>query len=100
MTNQLNPTGNVELEEIETTQWRELNEALLRLEENEDFKKVILDGYFKDKAVNQVSLLATDYIKRNNLRGFVMEELVAISALQGYFAMLKNLGGSFEDEVD
>ena len=45
-----------------------LKQALDRLEQNPDFKKVILDGYFKDKAINGVSLLATDYVRKNGLR--------------------------------
>ena len=75
-----------------------LKQALERLEGNPDFKKVILDGYFKDKAVNGVSLLATDYIRRNGLRPEVMEGLVAISQLQDYFLTIKKMGTT--DEYD
>lgn len=75
-------------------------QALERLEANPDFKKVILDGYFKDKAVNGVSLLATDYIRRNGLRPEVMEGLVAISHLQDYFLTIKKMGTTedYDDE--
>ena len=62
-----------------------MRQALERLENNPDFQKVILDGYFKDKAVNGVSMLASGYIKKNGLRADIMESLVAISQLQDYF---------------
>ena len=77
-----------------------MRQALERLETNPDFQKVILDGYFKDKAVNGVSLLATTYIKRNGLRPDVMESLVAISQLQDYFISIKQLGAEAPEDID
>ena len=75
-------------------------QALDRLKTNPDFKKVILEGYFKDKAINGVSLLATDYVRRNGLRPEVMEGLVAISHLQDYFITIDKMGTVEEDEID
>ena len=93
------PTENVEnqdLESVENQYWVDMNDALVRLKNGtpqpDDFKKVILEGYFKDKAINGVSLLATDYVKDNGLRPNVMEQLVAISALEDYFATITSLG--------
>ena len=73
-------------------------QALDRLETNPDFKKVILEGYFGDKAVNGVSLLATDYVRKNGLRAEIMENLVAISNLQDYFLTIKKMGTEPEDD--
>ena len=73
-------------------------QALDRLETNPDFKKVILEGYFRDKAVNGVSLLATDYVRKNGLRAEIMENLVAISNLQDYFLTIKKMGTEPEDD--
>lgn len=73
-------------------------QALDRLETNPDFKKVILEGYFRDKAVNGVSLLATDYVRKNELRAEIMENLVAISNLQDYFLTIKKMGTEPEDD--
>lgn len=81
-----------EILRVENTYWAEMAQALERLESNEDFKKVILDGYFKDKAINGVSLLATDHVKRGGFRGDIMEQLVAISQLEDYFITIKSLG--------
>ena len=75
-----------------------MRQALERLEQNPDFVKVIMDGYFKDKAINGVSLLASNYIKKNGLRPDVMESLVAISQLQDYFITVKQLGAELPEE--
>lgn len=75
-------------------------QALDRLEQNPDFKKVILEGYFRDKAVNGVSLLATEYTRRNGLRPVIMEDLNAISVLQDYFLTIKRMGTEPEDDED
>lgn len=75
-----------------------MKQALERLENNPDFQKVILDGYFKDKAVNGVSMLASGYIKKNGLRPDIMESLVAISQLQDYFITVKQLGAEDDSE--
>lgn len=91
-----NQTNN----EVMTTSndyWVDLAEALVRLEKNTDFKKVILEGYFRDKAVDGVSMLAHPEVKRRNQRGEVFEGLVAISQLQDYFLTIKNLGLFEED---
>lgn len=96
MSNNQLPTENVDglaLESVEVQYWVDLKDALVRLEANEDFKKVILDGYFRDKAVDGVSLLATEYVVANGLRTRVMESLVAISQLEDYFKTIKAMGG-------
>ena len=75
-----------------------MKQALERLENNPDFQKVILEGYFKDKAVKGVSMLASGYIKKNGLRADIMESLVAISQLQDYFITVKQLGAEDDSE--
>ena len=85
----------------DNTYWKTMQEALERLHKNEDFKKVILEGYFKDRAIDCTSLLASTHIIENGLRPQVMEDLVAISKLQDHFMTINNLGGiSEEDEED
>lgn len=99
MTNQI-PTDTVELEAVTRANLIQKYEALQRLKENKDFQVLILDGYLKESAVDKVSLLASDYVRKNNLRGIIMEELVAISALEGYFDMVANLGAPVDEEED
>lgn len=81
------------LEDAETQYWVEQYEGLVELEKCPNFKKVILEGYFKDRALDSVSLLATDYIRNSGKRPEVMEVLVAISNLQDHLATIKNIGG-------
>lgn len=69
-------------------------EALQRLEQNEDFKILILDGYLKTNALDSVSLLARPDIKKRNERGDVMEDLISVSNLRYYFDMVTRLGQS------
>lgn len=80
--------------------WVGMKQALERLENNPDFQKVILEGYFKDKAINGVGMLASGYIKKNGLRSDVMESLVAISQLQDFFITVKQLGTEPEEDED
>ena len=86
------PTDIVELETIERVDLTRKWEALERLKENPDFKVVVLDGYLKEKAIEFTSLLATDYVRRNNLRSTIFEQLAAISCFGEYLHMIENLG--------
>jgi len=88
--------SNQEAETVERQYWIDMSNALKRLEKNEDFKLVIKEGYFKDKAVNGVSLLATDYVIENNLRTKVMEGLIAVSHLEDHLATIHNMAASAE----
>ena len=98
-----NQTAELELtaEQIkEYNYWVGMRQALERLEANPDFQKIILDGYFKDKAINGVSLLASPLVKRNGSRGDVFESLVAISQLQDYFITIKDMGAEDDSEEE
>ena len=87
----------VEQEEVE--QWVSLYESFTRLKANEDFQKLILDGFIKDKSEMHVSQLATEYVRKAGIRGSIMEELVGISVLQNYFNTVVNMG-SFSSEYE
>lgn len=89
-----------ELETVESQYWVDQAEALARLEKNKDFQMVVLNGYFKDKAINGVSMLAEPYVKTQGQRGDIMEDMVAISNLQYHFKMIKNLGAIAQDDMD
>lgn len=90
----------VELEMVENQQWISRWEALQRLEKNPDFINVISEGYIRDRAINGVSMLANEGVKRQGQRPDVMEMLVAVSTLQDYFRMIKNLGAIAKDELE
>lgn len=89
-----------QLEMVENQQWISRWEALQRLEKNPDFINVISEGYIRDRSLNGVSMLANEGVKRQGQRPDVMEMLVAVSTLQDYFRMIKNLGAIAKDEMD
>lgn len=80
--------------EVENKYWTDMYKSLERLHDNPDFKRVILEGYFKDRAINGVSMLANRGVIENNRRGQLMEELVAVSHLQDFFITITNLGSA------
>ena len=89
-----------QLLEVENRYWVDMWTSLERLKENKDFQKVILEGYFKDKAVNGVSLLAQDAIVQGGHRTAVMEDLIAISSLEDFFITIENLGTVPSEDED
>lgn len=98
--NTLETNDDSNIIEIDNKYWHDLYLALKRLEENKDFQKLILETYFKDKAVNLVSMLANQHVVNTNKRGEIMEELVAISRLQDFFIYVKNLGAPAPDDEE
>ena len=97
--NQMTADNGFTAEELEEyNYWVGMRQALERLEANPDFKKVILEGYFKDRAVNAVSALSSQYVRKSGTRGELMEELNAISQLQQHFIIIKSMGAEAPDD--
>lgn len=97
----MNNLSEEEILEVENQYWVNMWNDLRSLKEDERFKRVILDGYFKDKAINGVSLLARDDVVSNGHRSAVMEDLIAISSLEDFFISIENLGSiPAEDSVE
>lgn len=96
----INPTttDNVELETADRTDLINKFEALERLLENPDFKVVVLEGYLKDRAIDQVSLLADPRMAAN--RAQLFEGLAGISHLEQYFRMIQALGAPAKEEAE
>lgn len=94
---------NQTLETADRTAAVEKYEALqVLLNENTEagkaFKTLVTDGYLREKAIETTSLLATNYAKQPGIRSSIFEELVAISAFEGYLSMVENLGAPVEDD--
>ena len=63
----------------------ELHKALERLHENEDFKKVVLDGYFEKESARVFDMLTIpSNLKRDQLQN-LMDMMSAIRNVKGYF---------------
>jgi len=88
-----------ELEMVETRHYAQMKQDLEELEKDERFKRLILDGYMKDKVLDSVSLLGEPSTKVNGDRPNIMEDLVAISNLGYYFKMVKTFGASAEETI-
>ena len=80
----------IELETISIEHAIVMGEAYKRLVRNADFKKVILNGFLKEKALASMSLLAIPQIKDNGLRPGVIEDLISASNLQYFFQLIEH----------
>ena len=97
----MNNLNDEQLLAVENEYWVNMYNALENLKQNKDFQTVILDGYFKDKAINGVSMLAQEAVVAGGHRTAVMEDLIAISSLEDFFITIENLGGPApEDEEE
>lgn len=85
-----NPKDQIELETASLDHAISMGEAWLRLQRNADFKKVILNGYCKEKVLASVSLLAVPQIIDAGRRTYVMEDLVAASNLEYFFKIIEH----------
>ena len=83
-------------EESQHAYFKKLKEALERLENNPDFKFLILEEYFVNKPVQIVQDFSTDYTIRKDRRILLTEEMMAISQLQKEFELIKNRGADHE----
>ena len=96
----MNNLNDQQILEVENEYWAGMWESLRNLRNSPDFKRVILQGYFRDKAVNGVSLLAQDAVIANGQRSAVMEDLIAISSLEDFFITIENLGSVPPEDDD
>ena len=94
-----NQTTTEALETQDVAYWADMLDSLENLQKNLDFQKVINKGYLQDKALNGVSLLARDDVKKRGERPDVMEELIAISALQDYLFTIYQLGAGARQDI-
>ena len=96
----MNNLDEQQILEVENKAASDVWYALERLKKNPDFQLVILKGYFVDKAVDGVSLLANDQTIAAGHRSAIMEDLIAISSLQDHFMVIENLGAPIPDDED
>ena len=96
-----NQTEHVEDEReiltVENNYWVNLNNSLERLKANPDFQAVITEGYFKDRAINGVSMLCAPNSDGNTKKD-LLDEFYAISKLKWYFKMIEHMGSVNDEE--
>ncbi len=66
----------------------EIRQALERLHENEDFKKVILEGYFDKEAKRIFDMLITPTSLKRDQTENLMDMMSSIRYFKGYFKTL------------
>ena len=96
----MNNLKEQQLVEVENQYWIDMFNDLESLKADKRFQRVILDGYFKDKAINGVSLLAQQAVVAGGHRSAVMEDLIAISKLEDFFLTIENLGTVIPDDEE
>lgn len=73
----------------EAQRFIEIQESVDRLRSNRDFKKIILEGYFKDEAVRLVHLKSDTNMQSDHLQKMITRDLDAIGSLSAYFAAIE-----------
>jgi len=90
---------NIELMTANFDHAIEMGEALKRLQRNGDFKKIITNGYLKEKVLASVSLLGVPQIQAEGKRPGVMEDLVAASNLQFFLRLIEHQYEAAKDPI-
>ncbi len=78
----------------------ELHKALLRLEDNRDFRKLIKDGYLRDEAVRLVHLTADPMYQTPDRQAAIRADISAIGGLLQYFRTVKHNASIAERAIE
>lgn len=91
---QISLTREEEIQQVELTieearKILAIGEAIERLENNEDFKKIIFEGYFVDQAARYTGLLAEPALQAADKQANIIHCLRGISELRQYLLTTK-----------
>lgn len=64
----------------------EVGEALERLKNNRDFKKVMIEGYFEQEAIRLVHLKSDQNVQSPDMQKSINSQIDAIGAVSQYFS--------------
>ena len=67
----------------------ELSDSLERLSNNRDFKKIVLENYFREEAVRLVHLKGNPAMQKEEHQKAILSSMDAISALRQYFQTIE-----------
>lgn len=81
-------TTEIELSLAQANQAIAIEAALRRLNDNEDFKQVVLQGYLHDEAVRLVHLKSAPSLATTQAQADIIREIDGIGSLIGYFQKL------------
>jgi hypothetical protein len=96
-------TNAVDEIQVDIEQAREVvaeSEALNRLFKNTDFKKLILEGYFKDEAARLVELKAAPQMQGEAQQKMLLAAIDSIGGLQQHFNKIWVMGEQAEQAIE
>ena len=76
-----------------------MKDSLEILAKNPHFKRVIIEGYFEDKAIALVSALASPNREHPDCQKAIQKQIEGIGALQQHFNIIKAEGSLAEKAV-
>lgn len=68
----------------------EVGEALERLKNNKDFRKVVLEGYFEQEAIRLVHLKSDQNMQSPDFQKSINAQIDAIGAVSQYFSTVRH----------
>lgn len=89
----------IELSIEEARKYVEQRDAALRLADNRDFKKLVIDGYFKDEAARLTGLLGERGENLPFTKEMLVSDLEAIASFQRYMRQIIMQGDIMEKEI-
>lgn len=75
-------------------------EALTRLSKNPDFKRIVLEGFFKERAVQLVELKAAPAMSSPERQAQILKDLDSIGGLQQYFNSINAMAITAEMTIE
>lgn len=74
-------------------------DALDRLYANEDFKSIIVEGYFKEEAIRNVGIKNHPNFQDEISQAGILKAIDGIGALQGYFSVIDFQAAEASDAI-
>ena len=78
----------------------ELGNALDRLLSNKDFKRVVLEGYFKDESIRLVMLKADAKMQSIEYQAAIVKQMDAIGSFNQYLTTVMQLSAQAERSIE
>ena len=97
ISNTTNEIQELELSIEDANKHVAMRDAALKLTSNRDFKKLVLEGYFKETAAQLVSLTADPALK--DKRNEISEKILAISNFRLFLQETITLGNQAESAI-
>ncbi len=89
----------IELSIDQAKEFMDKSEALKRLERNDDFKKLILEGYLEKEAVRLVGLLMDSEMQGDLEKDLINKELFGISSLRLFLRNVHLIAAQMQNQV-